>query len=490
MRIRLLSVLAMMANIICSPCQATPIVDAWHTIAVEDSSAALKLIETDHPGAAPELGDAAFQARLVLAKAHVAERLPQVTDYPAYAALMAGLAADFQDGHIWNNAIVGAQRINTSGILLIRQDGHWVVGAQQTLDDEPDIKGSVLLGCDGKDADSWAFPRIAQFRGNPELEAIRSSAAGWLLLDEGNPFLVRPTHCRFVRPGGQPKDAALHWHPALTANVREAVRQIARHGDAGLSVRPFSGGWWIGLDTFEDEVQKIVDLVRNNQAALRTAPMVVIDLRGNGGGNSRYSDAIARSLVGDPRFAAAQVPLPACSGDYWRVSPGTLATLQNDLAHAEAEHDTAGISFYQPVVSDMKQAIASHREFSPALPACARNALAVDQDTAPRSLPPSKMKGRLVLITDHNCFSSCLIAANLFRRLGALHVGEATDRSTRYMEVREETLPSKLRAFSTLQKVEIGIGNYGPYMPKIAYPGVLSDDIALKAWVAALPDRK
>jgi hypothetical protein len=96
------------------------------------------------------------------------------------------------------------------------------------------------------------------------------------------------------------------------------------------------------------------------------------------------------------------------------------------------------------------------------------------------------MKGRLVLVTDRACFSSCLIAASLFRQLGALHVGEATDMSTRYMEVREITLPSGLRTFSTLQKLALGVGDFGPYRPDLRYPGPLADTDKLKAWVASL----
>ena len=97
------------------------------------------------------------------------------------------------------------------------------------------------------------------------------------------------------------------------------------------------------------------------------------------------------------------------------------------------------------------------------------------------------MKGRLVLVTDRACFSSCLIAADEFRRLGAVHAGEATDRSTRDMEVREIKLPSGLRTFSTLMKLALGSGDYGPYSPHVPYPGSMDDTEALKAWVAALP---
>ena len=97
------------------------------------------------------------------------------------------------------------------------------------------------------------------------------------------------------------------------------------------------------------------------------------------------------------------------------------------------------------------------------------------------------MQGRLILVTDRACFSSCLMAADFFRRLGALHVGEATDMSTRYMEIRDVVLPSGLRTFSTLQKVAIGTGDFGPYEPNIAYPGPMHLHDNLKSWVAALP---
>ena len=135
----------------------------------------------------------------------------------------------------------------------------------------------------------------------------------------------------------------------------------------------------------------------------------------------------------------------------------------------------------------MEAAVEQGRAFSPALPQCARGSLAA-MPQAPSELPTSAMAGRLIIVTDRTCFSSCLLAIEMFRRLGALHVGEATDMSTRFMEVREILLPSGLRTFSTLQKVAVGLGDFGPYEPKIVYPGALHDEQKLKAWVAALPN--
>jgi hypothetical protein len=94
------------------------------------------------------------------------------------------------------------------------------------------------------------------------------------------------------------------------------------------------------------------------------------------------------------------------------------------------------------------------------------------------------MKGRLVLLTDRACFSSCLLKAGLFRIIGAVHIGEATDFSTRYMEVRPLPLPSGLGTFATLQKVAFGApARLGPFDPEIPFPGRMDDTPALERWV-------
>jgi len=60
------------------------------------------------------------------------------------------------------------------------------------------------------------------------------------------------------------------------------------------------------------------------------------------------------------------------------------------------------------------------------------------------------IRAKVFLLTDHKCFSSCLIATHDFRALGAVHVGETTDANTSYAEVRAAVLPSGLAAASTL----------------------------------------
>lgn len=453
---------------------------AWQLLAKADVEAALELIEHNHPGAAPELGDQDFQGLLTTARANAARRLPLVRDYYGHAAVLNALANDFRDGHIWSNPVLSSARRTWAGIVMARRGGQWVVGAQEAADGEPDLKGARLLACDGSDAVAFARARTGTFHAHPDVEADMAGRAYTLLLDDQNPFVPRAVSCRFQLANGQAVDHKLNWRPISSRSLEKIIGESGQPANAGMGVAPFARGYWIGVETFSNAAAGVVDQVRAQQAALRAAPMVVLDLRGNSGGNSQYAVDIARVLVGEASVRAADTPAGNCGGTYWRVSKDNAAALRKFASELPADRAPE----WKAQSEALDRAVAENRVFSPNLPGCAREPV---PSRKPLRLPAPAMKGRLILVTDRACFSSCLIAADLFRRLGATLVGEATDMSTRFMEVREITLPSGLRTFSTLQKVALGSGDFGPYLPEIGYPGSMADTDTLKAWVAALP---
>lgn len=450
----------------------------WREIARGDAEAALEMIEGNHPGARAEVGDAEFQARLESAREHVEERLPHVANYQGYSALMLGLANDFGDGHIWSSAILSANRVDWPGLVAERRAGRWVIG--HDLNEGGELSGAELVSCDGKAADAVGRERIGQFRADPDVEADLASNAYALFIDDGNPFQQRPANCTFRLAGGAEVTRPLPWRTVSTAQVQRDIGAVLQQAAAGMGVEKFAGGYWIALQSLSSEAEAVVAEVDRLQAELRAAPMVVIDLRGNGGGNSAYSSSIAALLAGPEAMQAIGDRELSCAGAFWRASAGNARAMRalSDEARGERAEWLGGIA------SELEAAVAAGQTFSPELPACASEvANAARPVGAP---PPLATTGRLVLVTDRACFSSCLIATDTFRRLGALHIGEATDRSTRYMEVREEVLPSGLRTFSTLMKLALGAGDFGPYMPDVPYPGAMHDSDALKAWVAAL----
>lgn len=462
---------------------------SWRALAAADSAAALKLIEENHPGAAPELGDKEFLALLARARQHVAERLPKVSTYGGYSALMNGLAADFEDGHIWTNQLADWQVRTWAGIVPVRRGGKWLVGLHERAPGEPDVAHAEIVDCDGEPFDGWARKRIALFGGDARIDAVLAKRAPTLLLDDANPFLARPAACSFRTVAGDTQRLALQWRLVLHTSLSEKIAKAQPRAVAQMGVSAFEGGYWIGLPNLSPAAAAVVKAVREQQDALRAAPMVVIDLRGNGGGDSAYAFELAQLLQGEARAAELGTEQASCSGDYWRASRDNLPYVQAARERAAKRGDKESADWFDGIAKEMASALAAHKPFAPALPACAaQSGHETTSKPVPASIVPA-MKGKLVLVTNRACFSSCLLATDYFRRLGALHVGEATDVSTRFMDLREITLPSGIRTFTVLQKVSLGSADFGPYVPEIAYPGDLSDDQALKEWVAALGKR-
>jgi hypothetical protein len=271
---------------------------------------------------------------------------------------------------------------------------------------------------------------------------------------------------------------ALNWRDIARADLRPRVRAAFNRGAAGHGVRPFAGGMWIALQTLEDGAAAVAEAVVQNEAALRAAPIVVLDMRGNGGGNSEYGDRIARVLFGAERFRA--LALGATSegcGTVWRVSPDNLAQMRS---YRERFRET-NPDFARAMDREVRAAEAAQRagrDFS-GPPTCNTG-----EPRAAANAPAQAARGRIVLLTDNACFSSCIIVADNFRRLGALHVGQATDAATHYFEVRSERLPSGLSYFSTLMAFSTASpAQLGPFEPEIPYEADIADTAALEAWV-------
>src|SRR5579872_6974377 len=94
------------------------------------------------------------------------------------------------------------------------------------------------------------------------------------------------------------------------------------------------------------------------------------------------------------------------------------------------------------------------------------------------------MHGRLLLLTDNRCFSACLSLTDDFRQLGAFQIGQTTDAATRYVDVRDEYLPSGYSMFSTLQSLDPSApAQVGPFKPSLTYNGDISDTATLEKWV-------
>jgi hypothetical protein len=454
----------------------------WVPIATQDVEAAYRLLRDNHPGAAPELHDLEFQKRLKNARTLALKRASTVSSYQGYLFVLAGFATDIGDKHIWSRPTLVINLPRWTGIIVSKRGDAWVV--TDTEGEQSSVSGASLISCDGVAVEELARKSLGGFHAVWSVGAQQIQNAPWLLVDEGNPFIARPKACVFEQ-NAKRETLTLNWIRIKRETLLPRIKKAIGAGAAGFGVRRAGEGSWIALqDLQSDRARAVVKAVEDQKMALREAPYVVLDLRGNGGGSSVMGRQIAASLLGADAADARLGPATeaACGGPdgTWRASEGNIKQLEFIQAAPLVVRGGPEIKkMVQDTLRDTRAAFAQGKAFS----------ASIDCPLGPpkppaTTQPPSLMKGRLILLTDNLCFSSCLAVTEYFRDLGAFHIGQTTDAATRFVDVREEYLPSGYSMFSTLQSVDPSSPNQvGPFEPALAYTGDIADTAALEKWV-------
>lgn len=205
---------------------------------------------------------------------------------------------------------------------------------------------------------------------------------------------------------------------------------------------------------------------------IRSASFVVVDLRGNGGGNDRYGVKLASALYGsayvDGRVGSDEGVCPST----FRVSQANIAAVVEGIEAFRKSGDADGASFYEAALKKMRSAQANRENFS-----------------SPTTCPVTSGKpvhGRsligapVVVLTDVACFSSCINVVKDFLDLGAMQAGQITGDDTHYSESRDFLLPSGLSLFGTMMAIMPDApARIGPFKPAIPYEGDMADTAAL-----------
>lgn len=471
-------VLAFLSATATASAQAPDPTVEWRKAAIADLNAARDLLRDSHPAAVPSLGRTAFTTWLDRGHAEGLARAETVTDFAGYLAVLGAYANGFRDSHVRARPTQERRSFQWPGFLVGLKNGRWIVmDRDETVPGVPAL-GAELLDCDGRTPDAIAWERLGVFSVDWSVEAQRVSAAPSLLIDAGNPFVRRPTDC-VVAEGGTNRHVALSWRPIAVADLAPRIRKAAPASRPGFGLRQVGDGWWIALQSLSDEAGPVLDAVQAEIAAIRKAPFVVVDLRGNGGGNSLWTSRLAALLYGQDHTRARALRQDGDCGIRWRVSAGNLATVEAYRERMASAMDAARAEdAFGTIAAAMRKAGASGQELVPSPGGTCTGTPPADAGTPPRTGP------LVLLVTDHACFSSCLIATEEFRRLGAVHVGRPTNRGEAFMEVREATLPSGHATFATMQSyAPVMEGRLGPFIPRHLFPGDITDTEALELWV-------
>ncbi|MGC8537215.1 MAG: S41 family peptidase, partial [Rhizomicrobium sp.] len=345
------------------------------------------------------------------------------------------------------------------------------------------LDGADILSCDGHPIGQVA-QSILPFHAVMSDEAEQVLRAGWLLIDDGNPFVHRPAACVFDRAGTR-MDITLHW---TRIGLYKLVKSDWPHpfGQAGFGVRRSGKGYWISIQALTPKAQPVLNAVKAQLTQIRAAPYVVVDLRGNGGGDDNYGRRLAQELYGTGYVDAILGPgvfAASSCNEVYRASPQNIAALTQAAQVFRRTGDAIGAKAYHDAVARMTAARAHGQALTGPL-TCPRAPTAQHATARPR------FKGKVFVLTDAACFSSCINVVGFFRKLGAMQVGEDTGSDSHYAEVRQIVLPSGLSTFSTLQAI---MPDYprkiGPFVPRRIYDGNIADTSALQAWIRRLAAR-
>lgn len=462
----------------------------WAALLRQDARALHASIAANHPGPVNRL-DPGFTKNNDRALAKALRRAGTVTTYPGYLWAMRGYVAAFDDGHVQFGADRGPPIAVRWPGFLTGFDGRGRQVVMTGQDQLPVPLGAELLTCDGIAAERLAARNIGAFRGRWQLTSQRASHGGRLFLDAGNPFFPRPHRCRF-RYGGGTRDVVLSWQDMSDAVFDRHFGATARRATPPVGARVLADGTrWFSLSSFDGNpegptAKALVPLIagmERDEAALRRARAIVLDLRGNGGGSSNWPLQIARILWG--RTAVDALPANETAVD-WRVSDANLAAMEEYRRQFATSPDTSAEAraWVEQVHAGLRSARLAGQSLWRQSDDAGSKAPALRQASV-TALPLSP----IFVLTDWGCGSACLDAVDMWVALGGIHVGQETSADTLYMDLRQERLPSGMGSVALPMKVYRGRARRSnqPARPVHLFSGDMRDTAALEQWIAGLP---
>ena len=311
----------------------------WSATLKQDATALHAIIVDSHPGIY-DAQNPGFRAKVDDSLALALRRAETTTDAGGWWWAMRGFVAAFDDGHVQMGLKDQTSGLPTRwpGFLTVYRGADQIIAARDESDAGTPPLGARLIDCDGTSAEQLATERIGAFRGRWFLESQHVQFGDWLFMNASNPWISDMRECRF-ESGGETKTWSLAWRPIASEDLSARRTALSRRGAGDFGLKTLAdGGVWLSMPSFNGNpgsaphaaLTALLPELETRKAELRAAPFVVLDLRGNGGGSSHWSEHIAVTLWGEDWIRAHR--LPPIEAIEWRVSDANLATIQSGRA--------------------------------------------------------------------------------------------------------------------------------------------------------------
>lgn len=455
---RRLLAIALAASVTAAQAQLPETPEAWRDAALRDIAAGYQVTLDNHAGAL-DPHNPGFLADLKAAREHGLALARRVKDAPGYVATLQGFTARINDGHAG---------ITTKGDLLAADQQRWPGFVAAWRDDlyvyasEPGgpPAGARIVSCDGKPARRLMEENVFAFLGRPREAGQWWSRARELFVDRSNPFIARPARCVFAAADGSQVERALEWR-RRTEQAREWAG--ASIGMAELPVgltEPRPKLFWAAMPTFHPNdaeraaYHAMADKVRQDRARLLQADAVVIDLRGNQGGSSMWSEEFAGALWGEERLKRRRDAYDANTVTWYRPSPGNLAYFRMYEQKFAQQGEQKSLAWATKHATGMAAAQAAGQPYY--IDREDVQATAADAQ-ADRPGDPAPFTRPVYVIVPGYCASACLDALDVFKLFANTKlVGAPSSADSTYMEVRSQDLPGGLARVIVPMKLYVG----------------------------------
>jgi hypothetical protein len=461
----------------------------WSETLAADARALRQTYFESHPGTVdPE--NPAFKKQLEAGLARAQERARSAYSFGAYWWAMREYIAAFEDGHVYIETTSAAPELPVQwpGFLTRGVAGKHIVATGEGLPGLPSI-GSQLISCDGIGASQLAADLVGRFRGRWNLGSQHETHAWRLFVDAGNPYVVLPKRCVFT-DGRTQQTYDLSYRPMSKELFQQESGKASAAYPGPTEVRQFGAkGLWISLGSFSGDtstkegraISALAEELKKDQARLDRAAVIVLDVRGNGGGSSTWGDKIADLVWGKKAAAAAK---PRSAGIDWRPSRANIAAIE-EYGRGPGIGLFARM-FIGRVVAGMKAALAAGQPLWRE-----KTAPGLDFTEGAELRQTAAGLRKVYILADGGCASACLDAMDVWTRAGAIPIGRETSADSLYMEIRKQTLPSGLATITVPMKVYRGRvrGLNVSYKPVHEFAGDMKDQQAVETWVASLASR-
>lgn len=456
----------------------------WSGTALADLAAARDAILANHPGPVDPLQpgfvaamDQRQRALLPLARAARGEA--------DWQRVLRDFANGFADVHV---AIRFTPPPPAAWPGFLSGTDHPGAPVRVVVSDDPSAEprpGDTLLGCDGHPAEALLAERVLRPLLNPVLPQRLPVVSPALFTADADDPADQAASCRFRGPAGTTLAVRLRWRAIGRSDLDARLAEASGIPIPSLGLRHVGDVWFVSIPSFTWEnadgarMQAFLATLRRVAPVLHAARHVVIDLRGNHGGNSAWGEAVAAALWSQPAVDAAEATLDWTVD--WRPSPGNEASLRRSAASERQGGLMSEAASVEVLADRMAQARAAHHALlgEPGQPR---------PGTAPQASSP--FAAPVLVLTEPRNISACLDFLDLLVRLpGTERIGLPTGADTLDMDIAEAALPSGRASLLYPMKVfrHRSRGANVAYQPAVVWPGGSMTTDAIARWVDTLP---